>query len=242
MKYLNLRLTALMVMGLATCGWAREDDHNANLWMNYFGDHPLSENWQFHLDTQIRRDNVGLNRQQRLVQPGFNWKVSPKLTLGAGYGYMRTYPYGEYPIAAPVSEQRVWEQASTTTPLFGLEWNHRLRLEQRRLGQLPPNPAFRHENRIRYRLLTTIALPFGEQDGWYLKAFDEIFLNFGGAVARNQFDQNRAYLGLGRRLARRTKLEFGFMEQSLQHRNGRVMEHNHTLMFSIISGWPFRRE
>lgn len=239
MKPNRLELIVLILVAMASCGWAREDDHNANLWLNYFGDHPLSENWQFHFDAQVRRDNVGLSQQQYLVQPGLNWKVSPKLTLGAGYGYMRTYPYGEFPVASPVTEHRVWEQASTTTALFDLNWNHRLRLEQRHIGR-PGN--FRYENRIRYRLLTMVPLPFQEQKHWYLKAYNEIFLNFGGAVARNQFDQNRAYLGIGRDLGTKTKtrLEFGFMEQTLQHRDGRVMEHNHTLLISILSGWPFR--
>jgi len=239
MKTRKLECLLSIGLGLAACAGARDDDHNANLWVNYFGDHPLTENWQFHLDTQVRRDNVGLNQQQYLVQPGFNWKVSPRLTLGAGYGYMRTYPYGEFPVASPVTEHRVWEQASTSTPLLNLNWNHRVRLEQRHIGR-PGN--YRYENRFRYRLLTTVPLPFGERNDWYFKASDEIFLNFGGAVARNKFDQNRAYVALGRRLARHTRKEFGFMEQPLQHRNGRVMEHNHTLMLSLFSGWPFRRE
>ncbi len=30
------------------------------------------------------------------------------------------------------------------------------------------------------------------------------------------------------------KVELGFMEQTLQHRNGRVIENNHTLMLSLF--------
>lgn len=37
------------------------------------------------------------------------------------------------------------------------------------------------------------------------------------------------------------KLEVGYMEQTVQHRDGRVFENNHTLMVSFLPNWPFRQ-
>jgi hypothetical protein len=230
-------LLAALTTYLPPQAGAFDYDHNASAWYNYFGDHAIGDGqWGLHLDAQVRRDNLGLDQQQYLVQPGVNFKARPNLDLGAGYGYMRTYPYGDFPLPAPLDEHRVWEQVSTTTPALGLNWNHRLRLEQRHIGRAG---SFRYENRVSYRLLTTLPLPFVEDPRYYLKASEEIFVNFGGAVAKNHFDQNRAYLAVGRRLSEHTKLEIGFMEQTLQHRDGRVLENNHTLMVSFFSGWPF---
>lgn len=238
----------LLLLGAALCclapaaAMARDYDNNGTVWLNYFGDHQIGESpWGLHLDAQVRRDNMGMNQQQYLVQPGVNYQLNERVSLGAGYGYMRTYPYGEFPLPLALPEHRVWEQASIATPCFGHRFTHRFRLEQRHLGTprtpivgAPQFGGYRYENRFRYRLLTTFPLPFGKDSGCYLKASDEIFINFGGAVAKNTFDQNRAYLALGRNLRKDMKVELGFMEQTLQHRNGRVIENNHTLMLSVF--------
>jgi hypothetical protein len=63
--------------------------------------------------------------------------------------------------------------------------------------------------------------------------------DYGKNVAFNVFDQNRAYVALGRTVARETRLEVGFMEQTIQQRSGQVFEHNHTLQVAIYSRFPF---
>lgn len=68
-----------------------------------------------------------------------------------------------------------------------------------------------------------------------LALYDEIFVNFGKNVANNVFDQNRAYAAITYALPKKSRLEIGFMEQTLQQRSGRVIENNHTLMVSIFS-------
>jgi hypothetical protein len=55
----------------------------------------------------------------------------------------------------------------------------------------------------------------------------------------NYFDQNRAFIGLGRQLSPATKLEIGFMEQTVQRRGGIVWENNHTVAVWLMSKWPF---
>jgi hypothetical protein len=63
--------------------------------------------------------------------------------------------------------------------------------------------------------------------------------NFGKNVARNVFDQNRAYIALGRKFSHATNLEVGYLEQTVQRRDGLVFEHNHTLQVAIYSKLPF---
>lgn len=234
---LSLLMTA--ANGHIQSAQAGEQDHNGNLWINYFGDAKLGASpFGIHMDAQIRRDQLGKNQQQYLVQPGVTYKLAPNWDCGVGYGYMRTYPYGEFPIASPVPEHRVWEQISTKLPLpiGNLKLDNRLRLEQRHLGMAQNNDhtTWRYENRFRYRLLTTFPIPYLDSDRYYCKASDEIFLNFGQNVAKNHFDQNRLYLALGKKITDDWKVECGFMEQTLQHRDGKVTEHNHTVMISFF--------
>jgi hypothetical protein len=97
---------------------------------------------------------------------------------------------------------------------------------------------WRYENRFRYMLRTTIPLPRWDKK-YYIAVSDEIKFNFGKNVANNVFDQNRAYIALGRNMPKDTRIEIGFMEQTLQQRSGLVFEHNHTLQFAIYSRLPF---
>jgi hypothetical protein len=244
-------IISILTMFAATLNSAKaaEQDHNATAWFNYFGDHGIGDGpWGLHFDTQIRRDQMGADPMQILVQPGLNYDINERWKAGMGYGYMRTFRYGDYPVPTETPEHRVWEQISTTTPFLGLNWNHRFRLEQRHIGQAefpvggsPRIGSFRYENRLRYRLMTTIPFKLCGDDGYYFKAYDEIFLNAGRQVAKNHFDQNRAYVALGHGIGEHCKLEVGYMEQTVQHRDGRVFENNHTLMVSFLSNWPFRQ-
>ena len=86
-------------------------DHNANAWGMYFGDHKVSEKWGVHLEGQWRRANVGRNWQQLLVRPGVNYHVNKNLMLTVGYGYIRNYPYGEFPALTAFPEHRIYQQA-----------------------------------------------------------------------------------------------------------------------------------
>lgn len=216
---------------------AAETDNNANGWYNYFGDHPLgATRFGLHLEGQWRRTNLGLTWQQLLLRPGVNFQLNKKLMLTGGYCFVDTFRYGDFPVRERFPEHRLFEQAQITHRLKRLDWQHRLRLEQRFFRGY----AARYENRFRYLLRVNLPLP-GRSQRYYLGLYDEIFLNFGQQVAFNVFDQNRAYVALGRKLGHDTRLEVGFMEQTLQQRSGRVFEHNHTLMLALYSRLPLRR-
>ena len=216
---------------------AAQSEDNAHGWFMYFGDHPLGKSkWGLHLEGQWRRHDVITQWQQLLLRPAVNYQVSKNVMLTGGYGFVETYRYGDFPVRERFPEHRLWQQALITTKFLGRDWQHRVRLEQRFFGGY----AARYENRIRYMLRTSIPLPFAERK-YYLGLYNEILYNFGGDVAFNVFDQNRAYIALGRPIARDTRLEIGFMEQTVQQRNGRIFEHNHTLQVGIFSRLPFGR-
>lgn len=213
--------------------WA-QDDHNLHAWVNYFGDHPIGDTkFELHAEGQWRRAKVGETWQQLLLRPGLNFQLRKNVLLSGGYGFIETYRYGDFPVAAKFPEHRIYEQAQITARAGGLDWQNRLRLEQRFFG----GQAERYENRFRYMLRTNVPLPWQERK-YYLTLWNEIFYNFGEDVAFNTFDQNRAAVALGRHLNGHTRLEVGFMEQTLQQRSGRVFEHNHTLLVALYSRMP----
>jgi hypothetical protein len=217
--------------------------HNANGWWNYFGDHPIGDSkWGAHLEIQGRRSDILPRFQQVLIRPAVNYAIHPNITLTFGYAYVDTGRYGEYPVATPFPEHRVFQQAQVVHKIGKVNNFHRYRLEQRELGEMSVSTTgdrsvarWRHENRFRY--MYRVALPL--KGRWGLALYDEIFVNFGKNVAANVFDQNRAYGAITYNITKKNRLEIGFMEQTLQQRNGRVFENNHTLMVSWFSTSAF---
>lgn len=221
-------------------------DSNGHLWLNYVGDHPLGGSaWGLHLEVQNRRADMGEEWQQLLIRPGINYQISPSLSVSVGWAYVKTWPYGEYPVSAAFPEHRAWEQVQHSFKALGLEWTQRLRLEQRWLGEMTYDlldadydlAGWRYENRIRYLLRTSV--PLTSSGKTYLALWDEVFFNFGKNVKGNDFDQNRAFIGLGQKLSGTTRLEVGYMEQTLRRRGGQIREDNHTLAVWLMSKWPF---
>lgn len=241
----RLLLSALLLTAAPALHGADQSDSSENLWLNYVGDHPLGNSpWGLHLESQVRRADYGENWQQLLLRPGINYTISPTITVSAGYAWVNTYTYGDIPVAHDFPEHRFWQHVIFNHKALGLDWTHRLRLEQRRIGEMQQQNGdwnvsnWRYENRIRYMLRTTI--PLSDDKKWYLALWDEVFINFGSNVSLNYFDQNRAFIGLGRKLSDTTRLEVGFMEQTVQRRGGNVWENNHTISVWLMSKWPIK--
>lgn len=244
-----IKLRAALVGLVLACGpalhAADEIDDNSHLWLNYVGTHPLGDGpWGLHLESQIRRADFGEDWQQLLLRTGLIHNFSPNFSATLGYAYVKTHPYGDFPALDDFPEHRIWEQLSYTHKLFDLEWQHRFRLEQRFIGEPSPLAGggyevadYRYENRARYMLRTT--LPLTSDKKTYIALWDEVFFNFGSNVKGNHFDQNRAFIGIGHKLTDSTRVELGFLEQTLQKRGGRVWEHHHTAALWFTSRWPF---
>jgi hypothetical protein len=236
-------LTALSLAIACTAAAVTVD--NENLWLNYVGDHPLGSGpWGLHLEAQMRLSEYGDDWQQYLLRPGVNYQISPHLMATVGYAYVKTYPYGELPSLDSFPEDRIWEQLAYTHTWAGIDWTHRLRLEQRYIGELSPDGRggydvdnYRYENRIRYMLRAQV--PLSSDKKWYAAIWDEVFFNFGSNVVGNDFDQNRAFIGIGRKVSDSTKIELGFLEQTLLKRGGENWENNHTIALWVLSKWPF---
>ena len=196
-KFLPFLLSVVCMLSFAKAADQHAD--NYNLWLNYVGDHPLfGTPWGVHLEIQNRREDWGDEWQQLLIRPGINYTISPTVTVSAGYGYVKTYPYGDLPVDFEFDEHRIWEQLIWKKNFLGLEWQHRFRLEQRWIeeqDEAGDTTNWRGENRFRYMLRTSI--PLTEDKKTYLALWDEVFFNFGSNVSMNYLDQNRAFIGIG---------------------------------------------
>ena len=223
-------LLLALLSPLCLSSQSRVNDHNAHGWYNYFGDHPIAgSKWGVHLEGQYRRHDVITQWQQLLLRPGVNYQLSPKVTLTAGYGYIRSYVYSEYAAPGPATpEHRLWEQAWIRYKTGRIGWNTRLRFENRFVWN---NPGYRYENR--FRAWQQIRVPIAPRK--YFTAYDEFWVYVKPYVSNSWFDQNRAYAAIGFEFRPTLRLEIGYMNQAILVRNGSRLELNHTFMLSLFS-------
>ena len=238
-----IRLLALAALALPAYSQTLQ---NGNMWLMYNGDHPIAKSkWGVHLEGHLRRSDLGLKWQQLLLRSAVNYQLSKNISLSGGYTFLQTHPWSSIPSPASFHEHRIHEQITYNRKLFKLDFSHRIRMEQRYMGVLGKQAdgsyamtSYRYQNRARYQARTQIPLKFGDRKN-YLALSDELWFNFGKNVDRNVFDQNRATISVGRDVGHQTRVEVGFMEQTLQRRGGQIFEANHTIQFTIISRIPF---
>ena len=210
----------------------RIGDNNQILWMPLTASVKVKGPVSLHLEYQWRRDAWGTAPQQSLLRAGITYRITPNLSAQAGYGLIHTYAYGDYPIASmgTFPENRLYQQLQWQAVYpKGTETIQRLRLEQR---WLKPNPAapWSYLNRLRYltRVHQTLGAP--EKSNVYLIAWDELFIGFGKQLNLNIFDQNRAFIGVGRKMNAHWNLEAGALSQILQQpravNNKAVIQYN----------------
>lgn len=230
----------------------RLQSHNSLIWMNQFHTINLGKGWAVLAEYQWRRTEGLKSWQQSLLRGGIQYRFSNGVSVLAGYGWIETFPYGEYPPAAskPFPEHRIYQQVSWNDNIGRVVLQHRGRLEQRFLGVLNPNATDDREvtrwnylNRLRYQIKATVPInhPTLADKTVYVSAFDEIFIGFGKNVNANIFDQNRLSFLLGYKLSSRFSLEAGYINQTVQQSqpvNGKpVFQYNNGLIVNMNYNW-----
>ena len=195
--YFRRTLLIILVMVVSSHGFAqppnRVHTENLNGWLMYFGNHKISEKWGIHAEVQLRRHDIFNDPQQLLIRGGFEYYFDNGNRFTLGYGFIETFPYGEFAVADNFPEHRIWQQFLTSQSFNKFRLLHRYRLEQRFIGS-PATSSMdggRYENRFRYMLKVTYPLTETWKRNLFLAVYDEFFLNFGKEVGYNLFDQVR---------------------------------------------------
>jgi len=215
------------------------DNNNAN-WVQLFNTIRLDKKWSLHAEYQWRRVEGLKNWQQSLFRIGVNRKLNEQVTVHAGYGWIETFPYGDFPIASAGTfpEHRIYEQISFRQPINKWTFTHRFRIEQRWLGRVQAGTDRKIEewlflHRFRYQFRAQRAL----SSKWYALAGDEIFIGAGKNLGVNIFDQNRIFLLAGFKLNPAISIEAGYLNQTLQQGrriNGKtILQGNNGMIASL---------
>lgn len=182
--------------------------------------------WRWWFDGQIRLfdDNDGFG--QSLVRPGVGYKLTDKLTVWTGYCWIHTNPEP----SADFDEHRVWEQVTWSHKFDPTTLDLRSRLEQRLVET-------GDDTGMRFRQMVALRRPMGFAPNFTCVAWDEFFfhLNDTDWGARDGFDQNRAFLGVGWKPSSEHtwRLEVGYLNQFID-RTAPTDVSNHLLSLNLF--------
>lgn len=209
-------------------------------WYTTNGITKINKKFGFFHDFQFRRADLGSESQQHLFRGALVYTANDKVQLFGGYAFVRTFPYGDFPVQKNFDEHRFWQQVQIRQSLGKFTYINRFRLEQRFLGDsnLSGFQNHRLENRIRY--MARLNYPFTSKTYGYV--YDEIFMNFGRKVTNNDFDQNRIGAMIGFKVTPKISLEAGYLNQFVKQRRRtatfqNIYENNHTLMVSAVTNF-----
>lgn len=247
MKKILLLILLLYHLNLSAQNDRVSDFNNTN-WLQTFNTISLNNKWSLHLEYQWRRTEGLKNWQQSLLRLGANYKLNENIIAHLGYGFIQTFPYGDYPIAnnGTFPEHRIYEQISFRQPIKKLLFTHRFRIEQRWLRRkIPGINGFANDwfflHRFRYQFRTQYAFYTKGEKQFYGAAADEIFIGAGKNLGVNIFDQNRLFLLAGYRFNKKFALEAGYMNQTLQQgrriNNSTIMQRNNGVFISSFINW-----
>lgn len=223
----------------------RLNDFNNTNWLQTFSTVSLNKKWGLHLEYQWRRTEGWKNWQQSLLRAGVNYTLNENVTAHLGYGWIETYPYGDFPVAnnGTFTEHRLYEQLNFRQPVNKWTLTHRFRIEQRWLERFIHGingPARDWFFLLRFRYQFRTQYPFWKKGDkqFYGAAADEIFIGAGRNLGINIFDQNRLFLLLGYRLNKKLSVEGGYFNQTLQQgrriNNATIIQRNNGVVVSSI--------
>jgi hypothetical protein len=213
---------------------SRESDFNDIFWAQTFTTIKLHQKWDGLLEYQWRRTNGVKQWQQSLLRGAVQYKPNEQVSFALGYGWIETFPYGNYPIAAAGTfpEHRIFEQMTLKQPVNKMGLTHRFRVEQRWLGRRKPETERKIESwyfahRFRYMLRAQRPIVMKNNFMLYVAAADEIFIGAGKNVGMNIFDQNRLMFSAGVKLNKNISFEAGYINQTVMQ--GRMIN-NQTIV------------
>lgn len=221
-----------------------------NAWLMYIGNHRISEKFGIHTEYQFRRADIFQDWQQSLLRLGVDFFAKSGDQVTVGYAWIKTFPYGEQPIAHSNNEHRIWQQFFTKSKRNGIEIQHRYRLEQRFIENWKSTEGgpvemigYLYRQRVRYRVQLLIPLSKRElsDNTLFFAVNDEVFLGFGKGIGKNVLDQNRIYGALGWRFNGACNIQLGYLNQYIMKKDGVLGERNHTLQAAITYNLDCRK-
>ena len=189
--------------------WAYSQNDYNDSWFIYFGNQQIDKNWNWWTEAQFRNENPLGEIQQLLVRTGIGYNLTENNdNLLIGYGYITNYAENALEKTKLTSkEHRIYQQYIKKNKIGNVPLQHRFRLEQR----FRENQDFQLRGRYFVGANIPLTKNFMQKNSTYVSLYNELFL----IPEDNILDRNRFYAALGYVLNKNTRIEVGYMNQSV---------------------------
>lgn len=194
------------------------------LWLGYFNQTRFSNKWGMWVDIHYRMTDHFVDRSfQFMFRPAVTYFIKDNLRVNAGYALVEHFPAKG--LHTTRTEHRPWQQIWWNQKYPGLVTLQWLRLEQRfnqKVVADQKQDGYNYNFRVRYNVSFFIPLKGKEivAKTPFAAVMDEVFLNFGGKIVYNTFDQNRFFVGLGYQFTPALNAQLGYMNVYQQEASG----------------------
>ncbi|NTS41010.1 DUF2490 domain-containing protein [Flavisolibacter sp. BT320] len=235
---------------LPVCCFAQQKEitEEEQVWLGYFNQTRVSENWGFWTDFHLRTKENFLNGfSQGLLRAGLTYYLGNNTKLTAGYAYVNHFPSDNHKnISQP--EHRPWQQLQWHTRNPKLRLMQWVRLEERFRRKILTDDqlaeGYLFNFRARYNILSQFALgsqPFRPGSFSFILS-NEVFINFGKQVVYNTFDQNRFFAGFAYLVNEHDNIQFGYMNVFQQLATGTNYRSNHMARVFYFHNLDWRKK
>lgn len=215
------------------------------LWLGYFNQTRLTDKFGFWVDIHYRQTDHFVDRPfQFIVRPALTWFIRDNLRFNVGYALAEHFPAKG--LSTTRQEHRGWQQIWWNQKYKGLSTLQWLRLEER-FNRKTANDAlidgYNFNYRIRYNMAFFIPLKGKEiiAKTPFIVLMNEVFLNFGGKIVYNTFDQNRFFAGLGYQFTAHVNAQLGYMNVYQQEASGNNYTSSNAIRLFIFHTLDIRR-
>lgn len=194
------------------------------LWLGYFNQTRFSNKFGAWFDIHYRLTGDFVDRPTLfMVRPGITYYINNSLRFHTGYAWIKNYP--PEGLSTDRVEHRIWQQIWWSQQYSGFSTLQWLRFEERFSEQVvndEKQDGYTYGFRLRYNV--GFFVPFkGKQivpGSLFAAVINELFLNFGGEVIYNTFDQNRFFAGLGYQINPKLNVQLGYLNVFQQLSSG----------------------
>jgi hypothetical protein len=197
------------------------------------------------LDVQYRlTDNYAQRPFQFLFRPALTYFIKDNLRANFGYALIQHFP-GKG-LNTVRTEHRPWQQIWWNQKYPGLSTLQWLRFEQRfnqRVVDDVRGDGYNYNFRIRYNIAFMIPLKGKEMAARvpFAVIINELFINAGGRIVYNTFDQNRLFAGFGYNISTHLNAQFGYLNVYQQESAGNVYAVSHCLRVAVFQSIDLRQ-
>ncbi|UMB59248.1 DUF2490 domain-containing protein [Lutibacter sp. A80] len=216
MKYIVSILFILISLNYTNAQTKILKDNGA--WLTLTNKIKISEKISISNVTQQRRVNFLKNTQGFLYSPSINYKISNRVTVGAGFMHYKYFTNGVSHASINKDEYRYYQDVTVNSMLGNFKINNRFRFEERVIdlinANVTPNviDGSKYVNRFRYRIQATTNLVKLKNNTFILgKLSNETRIRFaGGGINEPDFDQNNFAALLGCKLLTNSTVWIGY--------------------------------